>query len=110
MEMMVIILNREEYLESILSALAELEIEDAVIQDSEKLGSFLAHEIPIFAGLRQMMGEKRTACKTVLAIIEQDGFLEKFNKLLMEEEIDFSNKEIGSIVMLPVTKAIGLKK
>ena len=107
MELMLIILNKEEYLETILSALAELEVTDAVIQDGEKLGSYLAHEVPIFAGLRKLMGEKRIACKTIISLIDQKDFLDSFEKLLAEENIDFVKEDIGSIAILPVTKIIG---
>jgi hypothetical protein len=106
MELMVIVLNKEEYLETILSALAELEISDAIIQDGERLGDFLAHEVPIFAGLRQMVGEKRIACKVILSLIDQKDFLPKFNKLLTEEKIDFTQEGVGSIVIVPVNKVI----
>ncbi len=106
MELMIIILHREEYLETILSALAELEVSDAVIQDSERLGDYLADQVPIFAGLRQMIGEKRVACKTIMALVDQKDFLQKFNKLLAEERIDFTQGDIGSIAIVGVNKVI----
>jgi len=109
MELMVIMLNKEEYLESILSILAELEISDAVIQHGERLGDYLAHEVPIFAGLRQLIGEKRVACKTILALIDQKDFLPEFNKLLAEEKIDFTQEGVGSIAVVPVNKIVKSK-
>jgi len=108
MELMLIVLNKEEYLETILSALAELEVNDAVIQDGEKLGSYLAHEIPIFAGLKQLIGENRVACKIIIAFTDQKDFLEQFNKLLSQENIDFTKDDAGSIAIMPITKTIGL--
>ncbi|RKY33112.1 MAG: hypothetical protein DRP74_00985 [Candidatus Omnitrophota bacterium] len=110
MELMVIVLNKEEYLEPILSILAELEISDAIIQDGERLGDYLAHEVPIFAGLRQMIGEKRAACKTILALIDQKDFLAQFNKLLTEEKIDFTQEGVGSIAIVAVNKVIKSKE
>lgn len=109
MELMVVILYKEEYFETILSALAELEVSDAIIQDSERLGDYLAHQVPIFAGLRQMIGEKRVACKTIMALIDQKDFLQKFNKLLAEEKIDFTQNGTGSIAIVPVSKVIKSK-
>ena len=110
MELMFVVLNKEEYLDTVLAALAELEVHDAVIQDGEKLGSYLAHEVPIFAGLRQLIGEKRTSCKTVLVLVNHEDFLEQFNKLLLEEDIDFTKDDVGSIAIMPVTRIIGLKE
>jgi hypothetical protein len=90
MELLMIILNKEQYLEKLLSILAELGI-DATILESEGLGHFLAYEIPIFAGLRKLVGEKKSPSKTILGLIEEENFLSNFKKLLKEEEIDFTN-------------------
>ena len=106
MNLIAIILNREEYLETILSAFAELEVMDVTFFDGERLGMFLAHQVPIFAGLRQMVGEKKSLCKIVIALLEKRELLDKFVNLLREENIDFSTDNIGSIIVLPVNEVI----
>ena len=80
MELLIVILNKEEYLEKVLSILVEIGIPGATILESEGLGHFLAYEVPIFAGLRQLIGEKKTANKTILALIDEKNF---FSKLLL---------------------------
>jgi hypothetical protein len=106
MELLIIVLNKEEYLEKILSVLVELEITGATILDSEGLGHFLAYEVPIFAGLQKLVGEKKAANKTILAVLEDKNFLSKLKKMLEEEGIDFTQQGIGIIVTLPVTDGI----
>jgi hypothetical protein len=106
MELLIIVLNKEEHLEEILSILVELEVSGATILDSEGLGHFLAYEVPIFAGLRQLVGEKKTANRTILALVERKNFLPKFKKLLAEENIDFTQPGMGIIVTIPVNDAV----
>jgi len=106
MELLVIILNKEEYLEKILSILVELEVPGATILDSQGLGHFLAYEIPIFAGLRKLVGEEKSANRTILAAVKDNNFLSKFKKILAEEEIDFSKENTGVIMTLPVNDCV----
>ena len=106
MELLMIILNKEEYFEKISSILVELGISGATILDSEGLGHFLAYEVPIFAGLKQMVGEQKTASKTILALIEQKSVFSEFKKLLAEENIDFTKADTGIIITIPVNEAI----
>lgn len=106
MEVLIVILNKEEYLETILSILVELEVLGATILNSEGLGHFLAYEVPIFAGLRRLVGEKKAANKTILALVEKEDFLSRFTELLAQENIDFTQPGTGSIFTLPVSHAI----
>lgn len=106
MELLIIILNKEEYVEIISSILVELGVYGATILDSEGLGHFLAHEVPIFAGLKQLVGEKKTASRTILALFEKKAMFSEFKKLLAEENIDFTKADTGIILTLPVNEAI----
>lgn len=109
MELLIIVLNKEEYFEKILSILVELGISGATILDSEGLGHFLAYEVPIFAGLRQLVGEKKTASRTILALIEDKDFLSRFKEILAAEKIDFTQRGTGIIITLPVNEVIKSK-
>lgn len=110
MELLIIILNKEEHVEKILEMLVELGVSGATIINSEGLGHFLAYEIPIFAGLRQMVGEKKSPTKTILSLIDDKEFIPKFKELLDEEKIDFAQPDTGLIITLPVNTAIKSKE
>lgn len=109
MELILIVLNKEEYLEKILSILVELEVHGATILESEGLGHFLAYEVPIFAGLRRLVGEKKKANKTIFALVEDEEFFSRFKELLAEEKIDFTEPGMGLIASLPVNEAVRSK-
>jgi hypothetical protein len=106
MELLIVVLNEEEYLERILSILVELEVSEATVLDSESLGQFLAYEVPIFAGLQQLKGRGRTTSRTILALIKKRNFFPGFKELLAEENIDFTQPGMGIIATLPVGDVI----
>ncbi len=57
MKLLVIVLNKENFLDDILSSLVELGVMGATVIESTRMSEILAREIPIFAGLRQMRRE-----------------------------------------------------
>jgi len=103
-KLLIIILNAEEHFETILSILTELDAPNATIIESEKLEQFLANKVPIFAGLREIMGETRSVCKTILTFIDEKEFLPKFKKLLAEEKIDFNSSDTGIMLTIAADK------
>lgn len=110
MKLLIIVLNQEKYLEKVLSLMLETGISGATILESEGLGHFLAYEIPIFAGLRQLVGERKAANKTIFAVLEEESLFPKFKDLLKEENIDFNLPGIGIMALLPVEEAFKPKE
>lgn len=106
MELLIIVLNREEYFERLLSLLVEAGLNGATIVDSEGIGHFLAHEIPIFAGLKQLVGEGKSVNKTIMAVLEKKDIFDNLKRLLAEENIDFTNPGTGIIITVPVNEVI----
>ena len=109
MNLLIIILNKSEYLNDLLSILVEAGISKATILDSEGLGQHLAHDIPIFAGLKSLVGDSKTYNKTILAIIDDVSVLSDLKKLLKETEIDFSDDGMGIMFTVPVDNIIDLQ-
>lgn len=106
MELLIIILNKEEYFEKIVSILVEAGVSGATILESEGIGHFLAYEVPIFAGLRQLTGERKSINKTILAVLEDKDIFNNLKELLAEEKIDFTKPGTGIIVTLPINNVI----
>ncbi len=106
MKLLVIVLNKEEHLQDILSILVELGVSGATIVDSEGLGHFLAYQVPIFAGIRRFMGEEKAPSKTIFAIVDEEDFTSKLQEALEEENIDFTQSGMGVIFTVPVSDVI----
>lgn len=106
MELLIIILNKVEFLNDLLSVLVEVGIDQATILDSEGLGQHLAHEVPIFAGLRSLVGETKTYNKTILALIDDSKVVTELHKLLKKTNIDFTENGTGVIFSVSVKNII----
>ncbi|MFC2060997.1 P-II family nitrogen regulator [Elusimicrobiota bacterium] len=109
MKLLVIILNKTEFLNELLSILVEVGISKATILDSEGLGQHLAHDIPIFAGLKSLVGDSKTYNKTIMALVDDDSLLKDLKKLLKETDIDFSKEGMGLMFTLLVDKIMDLE-
>ena len=106
MELLMIVLNRQEYFEKVLTLLVDAGVSGATVVDSQGLGQILAYDIPIFAGLRQFIGERRSASRTIFAVLENGQLLSKINRFLHQEGIDFTQAGVGIMVTLPVNEFI----
>jgi hypothetical protein len=101
-----LVLNQEECLDDILSAFVELGITEATIIDSAGMGEVLVHDVPIFAGLRHLLGGERPYSKTIFAIIDDEKFAEVATVI---EEIcgPFSESGCSILFTLPITEIKG---
>lgn len=72
MQLLFLVLNKEEHLEEVLEVLLELDISGATIIDSIGMGRILAHDIPIFAGFRNLMQESRPGNKTIMTAVPDE--------------------------------------
>ncbi len=106
MYLVIIILNKEEILDDLLSIFVELGATDATIVESQSMGGFLAHRIPIFAGLRLQLGGKNVYSKTMLAISDDKNIGEKVIYLLKDSGIDF-NDGMGRIIVVKIESIFG---
>lgn len=107
MRLLAIVLNEREKLEEVLSALLELDITGATIIDTEGMAHVLAAEVPIFAGLRQLLTEARASSKTIFALSRDDDIVSRVHKLLKQTGIDFSEPGTGVMFSVTVDEVIG---
>ncbi len=109
MKLLFFVLNKEELLEEILEAFLELGIPGATIIDSVGMGAILTHDIPIFAGFRNLLEGSRPANKTILTLID-DALVEPTIQSI--EQIVGSLDEPGNGILftIPVDNVKGLRK
>lgn len=102
MRLLVIILNREDFLDDILSSLVEMGILGATIVESTRMAEILVSEVPIFAGLRQTMRGGRAYSRVIVAPIEERKVVSELLSVLKEMNIDFSKPETGFLFTIPI--------
>jgi nitrogen regulatory protein P-II 1 len=109
MELLVIVINREDYFERLISILVEAGVSGATIFNSEGLGHILTYEVPIFAGLKKFIGETKSVNRTIMAVLDNKEIFPRFKELLAEESLDFTKAGVGIIATLPISNFIGSK-
>jgi len=108
MRLVIIFLNKIEFLEDLMSALLEIGIPGATVLDSEGMGHIIADNIPIFAGLRDAFIGSSPRNRTIFTVIK----VEKVQELkAVIEDICGSLDEpgVGPMITLPVDQVFGLK-
>jgi nitrogen regulatory protein P-II 1 len=71
-QLLVVVLHREELLDDVLSALVELELTDAVVIESRTSLELLERDLPIFAGIRSLIPGGIDFSRLVLCLVEDD--------------------------------------
>jgi hypothetical protein len=100
---MILQLNKENYLDDVLMALTEAEVEDTVVISGESLGHKLVFDNPLFAGFRKSLGNDKGYANLIFAIASEEQ-IDFMLQELKNAKIDFVEDEIGKIILLPVTK------
>jgi nitrogen regulatory protein PII len=108
MQLILIILNRTELLEDLLSAFLEIGVSGATVVNSVGMGRILSHDVPIFAGLRSAFPGTSPANKTILVVTE-DAMVD--TALAAVEDVcgSFEQQGSGLVVVLPVGAVYGYR-
>lgn len=109
MNLLVLVLNKEEFLEDVLTAFLEADVSGATIIDSVGMGRVLAYDVPIFAGLRKTLEGHRSAPynKTIFAVVPDEVQLHKAINLV-EKILDLDVPGTGLLFVVPLTIVKGL--
>ena len=101
MKLAIIVLNRIELIEDLLSAFLEIDIPDANVTDSVGMKHIISHDIPIFAGLMDSFTGSRPKSKTIFVNIE-DEMEQKLIEVVRDICSDPDESDTGHILFLPV--------
>jgi len=71
-KLLIVILNKTECLQDLVSVFVELGIKGATILDSEGMGKILAQDIPIFAGVKSLFSGTQPRNKTILMLLQEE--------------------------------------
>jgi hypothetical protein len=108
MELLVLVLNKVELLDDILSYYVEAGVSGATVIDSVGMGRIIA-TIPIFAGFRDLMVGNRPSNKTILAAVDSSmvpELTEGTEKILG----NISEPGTGLLLTLPINTLKGMGK
>lgn len=97
MKLVVIFLNRVEFLEDLLAAFLEIGISGATVLNSVGMGRVISKNIPIFAGLADAFPGSSPSNRTILAVVRERQ-VERMARMV--EEVCGSLEEQGNGLMV----------
>lgn len=109
MQLLVLILNREEKLEEILTYFLEAGVRGATILESEGMGRILSQEVPIFAGFRDLFAPSKPFNRTLLSVIP-DELAEELGEGIGKVLGGWDKAGSGLLFTLPVDRVWGADK
>ncbi|MBD3413525.1 MAG: hypothetical protein GF421_03720 [Candidatus Aminicenantes bacterium] len=109
MKLIIIFLNKIEYLDDLLSAFLEIGVPGATILDSVGMGHIVSHDIPIFAGLRDFFAGSSPTNKTILMVTQKD-MISKIDEVLKDVTGYDQQTGIAKMVSLPVDGLFGFDR
>lgn len=107
-----IILNKQKYLDEILSTLVKYKVKGATIIDSQGMGSAIVsgdyRHIPLFGSLRNLINEKHPYNKTIFSVVSE----EIIDDLVIAIRAIFDEKKpgVGFMFTMPVNNIYLLDK
>ena len=109
MQLVVIVLNRTEYLEDLLKEFAERGISGATILDSTGMARVLgSHEdLHIFGSLRMMFNPERQESKTVLTVLPEEK-IPVLKESVRDVVGDLSKPDTGILFGVPLSFVEGM--
>lgn len=107
MKLIIIFLNKSEYLEDLMSAFLEIGVTGATVLSSIGMGRIISHHIPIFAGLQDAFAGSSPANKTIISVVNEE-MVEKMAEVLQDVCGDFNEPGSGIMISLPIEKTFGL--
>jgi nitrogen regulatory protein PII len=109
MQLLLLILNREEKLEEILTYFVEEGVGGATILESEGMGRVLSQEVPIFAGFRDLFTLSKPFNRTILSVVPDD-LVEPLGEGIGQILGGWDQPGSGVLLTLPVDRVWGVDK
>ena len=103
---LIIHMQREEYEDDLLLAMASAGVMDAVVVDAISARERMAHALPIFAGFSADLTGKGSYAKIIAAIVRDQTAVDDLLSELKEADIDFVEDEIGTMTLLPAARVV----
>ncbi len=111
MELLVLVIDRGDKLDSILSGFIELGVTGATIIESQGMVRELTKEsasTPVFAGLQDLIANSRPQSSTVFSVIETREKLDAAIQMIKDKCGDMTGPGTGILFTIPINRAVGL--
>lgn len=110
MQVLIMVLNKTNYLEDIIKELNNCEIKGATIMDSTGMAKILTscgEELPMFGSLKMLLNEKRPFSKTIFTVLKDEQVKIAINAIKSVVG-DLTKPGVGILFTLPVNHVEGI--
>ncbi len=108
MNLLVVVINRDDKLDEILSGFLELGVTGATVLESQGMIGRLPADGAIVSGLQALIKGTRPKSKTVFSIIETEEKLDAAIDMIKDRCGDLSEPGTGILFTIPIDRAVGL--
>lgn len=109
MQLLVLVLNKEKYMEKVLTIFVEAGVPGATIIDTEGMGRAVSYDVPVFAALKSILRGTHPYNKTIFSVIEDEEVLNKTIDMI-RKSIDLDKEGTGILFTIPISKIYGLAR
>jgi len=102
-----VIINEPDKLESVLEILLDCEIRGATILDTQGMAKVLSNRIPVYLGLRSLIGDEHERNKTIFALSKHPDKIDQAIERISDMFHSFERACTGMMFVVPVLKAVG---
>jgi hypothetical protein len=105
-QLLLVVLHREELLDDLLATLVEFEVADPVVVESRSGLELLERDLPIFAGLRSLIPGGLDFSRLVVSVVEDPTTVIEVVaavRALGEAVPHVAGETESSIILLPIT-------
>jgi len=104
--LLVINLKQEERLNDLLQSLTEMRMLDSVVLDGSGVRRILGEDSPVFSDWLKGTIIQHEYNSTILTPIENEEDVGMLNEILDDYGLDFSDKRIGFLCLIPVMRDV----
>ncbi len=107
MYLLILVLNKTEYLDEILQELYKAGVSGATVMESRGMGRVICDNEPSFGGLRRMFQNCRPENKTIFVVIKSEEMIDKAVKAVETIIGDLEEEGQGILFTLPLHRIKG---
>lgn len=108
MELMLIVLNKVDLLNELLTAFMDNELSGATVLDSSGMGHIISSQFPMFSMFAELEEEQAENSKTILKVVKTLEEREKAISIVESITGDLAGPDSAIIISLPVSYTKGI--
>jgi len=108
MELLIIIIKQTQFLDDILTGFVDIGIQGATVVDSRGMGQILTANVPIFAGLKDLMPGGNIGNYTIMSVVQSIQVEKAVD--LVRQICGLGEEGVGVAFTVPVNNLYGLDK